>query len=190
MGLGFGATTLETPVAKVELALEVFLLGGFKILLIWNRRRDKLRFTIEPAGRISSRAITPDSLPDNGTKPHPNKKRQPFHWLPRYRLGDLSINRQFEVSRGAPSLPPILKVTPLVWAPFTVTMTKPLVEFGGTVSVMEVADQFETWATIPLKVTLLPPCVAPKPVPLITTRSATDPRLGDNDAIERLMGVA
>jgi hypothetical protein len=30
MGLGFGATTLETPVAKVELALEVFLLGGFK----------------------------------------------------------------------------------------------------------------------------------------------------------------
>jgi len=52
------------------------------------------------------------------------------------------------------------------------------------------ADQFAIWATIPLKVTLLPPCVAPKPVPLITTRSPTDPRLGDNDEIERLMGVA
>jgi len=87
-------------------------------------------------------------------------------------------------------LPPSLKVTPLVWAPFTVIMTNPLVTFGGTVAVMEVVDQFEIWATIPLKVTLLLPCVAPKPVPLITTRSPTDPRLGDNDEIERLMGVA
>ena len=61
---------------------------------------------------------------------------------------------------------------------------------GGCNGGLEVADQFEIWATIPLKVTLLPPCVAPKPVPLITTRSATDPRLGDNDEIERLVGVA
>ena len=105
-----------------------------KILLIWNRRRDKLRFTIEPAGRISSRAITPDSLPDNRT----NKKRQPFHWLPRYRLGDLFNQPAIRGFPGAPSLPPILKVTPLVWAPFTVTMTNPLVKFGGTVAVMEV----------------------------------------------------
>lgn len=50
-------------------------------------------------------------------------------------------------------MPPSLTVTPLVWVPFTVIMTNPLVEFGGTVAVMEVADQFEIWAKIPLKVT-------------------------------------
>jgi hypothetical protein len=79
---------------------------------------------------------------------------------------------------------------PLVWAPFTVTTTDPLVVFGGTVTVTDVADQLETWAAMPLKVTLLFPWVAPKPVPLITTVSPTEPRLGDNDEIDRLMGVA
>jgi hypothetical protein len=34
-------------------------------------------------------------------------------------------------------------------------MTNPLVQIGGTVAVLEVADQLETWATIPLKVTVL-----------------------------------
>ena len=83
-----------------------------------------------------------------------------------------------------------MNVTPLDWAPFTVTTTDPLVVFEGTIAVMDVEDQLETWSTMPLKATLLVPCVVPKPVPVITTALPAEPRLGDNDAIEILKGVA
>ncbi|MCI0622937.1 MAG: hypothetical protein L0387_14985 [Acidobacteria bacterium] len=66
-------------------------------------------------------------------------------------------------------MPPILKVTPFAWAPFAVTITNPLVAFAGTIAVMDVADQAETWATMPLKVTVLEPCTVPKPMPVMTT---------------------
>lgn len=91
---------------------------------------------------------------------------------------------------GGPSLPPILKVTPFAWAPFAVTITNPLVAFAGTIAVMDVADQAETWATMPLKVTVLEPCTVPKPMPVMTTLVPAAPRLGDSEEIERLAGVA
>ena len=87
-------------------------------------------------------------------------------------------------------MPPTLNITPLDWAPFTVTMTDPLVALAGTIAVMDVEDQLETWATMPLKVTLLVHCVVPKPVPAITTVLPAEPRLGDSDVIEILTGVA
>jgi hypothetical protein len=87
-------------------------------------------------------------------------------------------------------LPPTLNMTPLDWAPFTVRTTDPLVAFVGAIAVMDVEDQLETWATMPLKVTLLVPCVVPKAVPVITTVVPAEPRLGDSDVIEILKGVA
>jgi hypothetical protein len=70
------------------------------------------------------------------------------------------------------------------------TTTDPLVAFAGTIAVMDVEDQLETWARMPLKVKLLAPCVVPKPVPVITTVLPAEPRLGDSDVIEILTGVA
>jgi hypothetical protein len=72
-----------------------------------------------------------------------------------------------------------VKVTPLLARPPTVTTTLPVVAPAGTGTPMLVADQLVGVAAVPLKVTVLVPCVAPKFVPVIVTDVATGPLVGD-----------
>jgi len=55
-----------------------------------------------------------------------------------------------------------VKVTLLLVNPFTVTVTLPVVASAGTVAAMLVALQLVAVAAIPLNITVLLPCVAPK----------------------------
>jgi hypothetical protein len=55
-----------------------------------------------------------------------------------------------------------VKVTPLLVNPFTVTVTVPVVASAGTIATMLVALQLVGVAAIPLNITMLVPCVAPK----------------------------
>jgi len=65
-------------------------------------------------------------------------------------------------------------------SPFTVTTTVPVVVPLGTVATMLVVLQLLTLvAALPLNVTVLVPCVAPKFVPVIVTAVPTGPPLGD-----------
>src|SRR6266853_1952252 len=77
-----------------------------------------------------------------------------------------------------------VNVTPLLARPLTVTTTLPVVAPAGTGVTMLVADQLVGVAVVPLKVTVLAPCVAPKFVPVIVTDVATGPLVG-----ERLVSV-
>ncbi len=72
-----------------------------------------------------------------------------------------------------------LKVTPLLANPPTVTTTAPVVAPDGTGATMLVALQLLGVAAVPLKVTVLVPCVAPKVAPLIVTEVPTGPEVGD-----------
>src|ERR1700730_12289610 len=60
-----------------------------------------------------------------------------------------------------------VKLIPVLAAPPTVTTTLPVVAPGGTAAVMLVALQLVGAATVPLKVTVLVPWLAPKLVPVI-----------------------
>ena len=71
-----------------------------------------------------------------------------------------------------------VKVTPLLATSPTVTTTLPVVAPTGTVTVMEVSLQLVGVAAVPLKVTVLVPRVAPKPVPLIVTEVPSGPEAG------------
>jgi len=71
-----------------------------------------------------------------------------------------------------------VKFTPLLAILSTVTTTFPVVAAAGTVVVRLVAVQLITVAAIPLNVTVLARCVAPKPVPLMVTTVPTGPELG------------
>jgi len=71
-----------------------------------------------------------------------------------------------------------VNVTPLLAWPLTVTMTLPLVAPAGTVAVMLLALQLVEVAGVPLKVTELVPCDAPKFDPAMTTEDPTAPVLG------------
>src|SRR5208283_2678163 len=62
-----------------------------------------------------------------------------------------------------------VKLAPLLATPPTVTTTFPVVAPVGTGAVMLVALQLAGEAEVPLNVTVLPPCVAPKFVPVIVT---------------------
>lgn len=62
--------------------------------------------------------------------------------------------------------------------PPAVTMTGPLVAPLGTSATMVVAFQLEGDAVVPLKVTVLVPCVEPKFTPLIVTDVPTCPEAG------------
>ncbi len=62
-----------------------------------------------------------------------------------------------------------VKLTLLLATPPTVTITGPVVVPTGTGTVIAVRVQFVGVAVTPLKVTVLLPCVAPKPYPLIVT---------------------
>src|SRR5882762_1546015 len=79
---------------------------------------------------------------------------------------------------------PTVKATPLLASPLTVTTTLPVVAPSGTGATMLVADQLVGVAVVPLNLTVLAPCVAPKFVPVIVTEVATGPLVG-----ERLVSV-
>ena len=78
---------------------------------------------------------------------------------------------------------PTVKGTPLLASPPTVTTTLPVVAPAGTVTVIEVALQPVGVAAVPLKVTVLLPCIAPKLVPLISTVVPSGPATGLNEPI-------
>jgi hypothetical protein len=71
-----------------------------------------------------------------------------------------------------------VKLTPLLATPPTVTTTLPVVAPAGTGTTMLVAPQLVGAAAIPLNVTVLEPCAAPKFVPVIVTGTPTNPDTG------------
>jgi hypothetical protein len=71
-----------------------------------------------------------------------------------------------------------VKLTPLLATPPTVTTTFPVVAPVGTVTTMLVALQLVAVAVVPLNLTVLVPCVAPKFTPVIVTVAPTDPDVG------------
>src|SRR5689334_8322853 len=73
---------------------------------------------------------------------------------------------------------PTVNASPLLTPPSTVTTTLPVVAPVGTGTTMLVADQLVGVAATPLKVTVLAPCVAPNPVPMIVTGVPTAPTAG------------
>ena len=73
---------------------------------------------------------------------------------------------------------PTVNVTELLETPPTDTMTDPVVAPVGTLVWILVFDQLVTAAVVPLNVTVLDPCVAPKAEPLIVTAVATGPDVG------------
>lgn len=72
-----------------------------------------------------------------------------------------------------------VKFTPALETPETVTTTFPLVAPVGTVAVMLVGLHDVAVAGVPLKVTVLVPCVEPKFVPVIVTEELTAPDVGE-----------
>jgi len=70
------------------------------------------------------------------------------------------------------------KFTPLLATDPTVTTTLPLVAPGGSGATMLVTLQLVGVASVPLKPTVLVPCAAPKPVPVIVTGVPTPPTKG------------
>src|SRR5258707_14853579 len=71
-----------------------------------------------------------------------------------------------------------MKLAPLLALPPTVTTTLPVVALLGTTTAMLVAFQFVGVAGVPLKVTVLVPCVEPKFVPVMVTAVPTTPEVG------------
>ncbi len=63
--------------------------------------------------------------------------------------------------------------------PATVTVTGPVIAFGGTFTMICESLQLLAVATTPPKATLLLLCVAPKPLPLMVTDVPTTPVAGE-----------
>src|SRR5271165_3947366 len=78
-----------------------------------------------------------------------------------------------EIGRGV-----TVKVVPLLATPPTVTTTFPVVAPAGTGATMLVALQLVAVAVVPLNLTVLVPCVAPKFAPVIVTDAPTNPDVG------------
>jgi hypothetical protein len=76
-----------------------------------------------------------------------------------------------------------VKVTPLLATPETVTTTAPVVAPPGTGATMLVAFQIAGVASVPLKATVLDPCVVPKFVPAIVTKVSVGPETGERLAM-------
>jgi len=70
-------------------------------------------------------------------------------------------------------IPPVLAA-----APPTVTATNPVVAPGGTGATMLVVLQLVGVVGVPLKVTVLVPCVDPNPLPVMVTDVPTGPEVG------------
>src|SRR5258708_9628666 len=75
------------------------------------------------------------------------------------------------------------KLTPLLARPPTVTTTFPVVAPAGTSAAMPVALQLVGIAPVPLNLTVLLPCVAPKFAPVIVTQAPATPDAGFNFAL-------
>src|SRR5271166_490595 len=73
-----------------------------------------------------------------------------------------------------------VKLRPLLDWPPTVTTTLPVVAPFGTGAVRLVLVQFVGVAVVPLKLTMLAPCEAPKLVPVMITELPTAPEVGDS----------
>src|SRR5713226_7732034 len=71
-----------------------------------------------------------------------------------------------------------VKLAPLLATPPTVTTTFPVVAPVGTGAAMLVPLQLVGVAVVPLNVTVLVPCVAPKFAPVIVTGVLTAPDVG------------
>ena len=71
-----------------------------------------------------------------------------------------------------------VKFTPLLITPPTVTRTFPVVAPAGTGATMLVAVQLVGVAVVPLNLTVLVPCVAPKLAPVIVTELPVKPDVG------------
>src|SRR5258708_29934172 len=71
-----------------------------------------------------------------------------------------------------------VKFTPLLARPPTVTTTFPVVAPAGTGATMLVALQLVGVVTVPLNLTVLVPCVAPKFAPVIVTDVPASPDVG------------
>jgi hypothetical protein len=72
-----------------------------------------------------------------------------------------------------------VKLLPLLSTPLACTTTLPVVAPEGTGTTMLVALQLEGVAAVPLNLTVLLPCVAPKLVPAIVTETPTAPDAGE-----------
>lgn len=72
-----------------------------------------------------------------------------------------------------------VKLFPLVLTPLAFTTTFPVVAAEGTVATMLLALQLAGVAAVPLNLTVLVPCVAPKFDPAIVTEALTAPEVGD-----------
>lgn len=70
------------------------------------------------------------------------------------------------------------KPTGLLAPPATVTITLPVMARAGTRTVIDVELQIVGVAVVPAKVTVLVPCLLPKPVPVIVTSVPTVPEVG------------
>src|SRR5579863_1560883 len=66
-----------------------------------------------------------------------------------------------------------VKAAPLLATPLTIATTGPVVAPVGTAATRLVALQLVTVDAVPLKVTVLVPCVAPKLVPVMVTAAPT-----------------
>jgi hypothetical protein len=71
-----------------------------------------------------------------------------------------------------------VKLTPLLAAPPTVTTTLPVVAPAGTGTAMLDELQLVGAPAVPLKLTVLVPCVAPKLAPVIVMLAPTNPEAG------------
>jgi hypothetical protein len=74
-----------------------------------------------------------------------------------------------------PGVEVTVKVVPVLATPPTVTTTGPVVALAGTGTVMLVSLQLVGLAALPLNVTVLEPCVAPKWLPVMVTEVPTGP---------------
>src|SRR6266403_3782836 len=77
-----------------------------------------------------------------------------------------------------PVVDPTVKFTPLLATPPAVTTTFPVVAPAGTAATMLVGLQLVGGAAVPLKLTMLLPCDAPKFAPAIVTEVPTGPEVG------------
>jgi len=73
---------------------------------------------------------------------------------------------------------PTVKFRPLLSWPLAVTSTLPVVAPFGTGTTMLVAFQLAGMAVVPLNVTVLVPCTAPKLAPVIVTDAPAAPDVG------------
>jgi hypothetical protein len=72
-----------------------------------------------------------------------------------------------------------VKFTPLLEAPFTATITEPVLASGGTGTTILVSDHEAGVAVNPLKEMVLAPLSAPKLVPVIVIESPAIPEFVD-----------